>query len=110
MATDPEAAATLDPLVRTRILSRLGGAGQAVVAAGHHPVLRRAPADRLELRRWTMARCRVGAPRTQAEITDLSRPENTFERSQGKLLEVYRPVWTPDGHELLFETYFRYGG
>jgi hypothetical protein len=26
----------------------------------------------------------------------------------GKLLEVYRPVWTPGGQPLLFETYFRY--
>ena len=47
-------------------------------------------------------------PRTEADITDLSRPENRYERGEGKLLEVYRPVWTPDGTSLLFETYFRY--
>jgi signal transduction histidine kinase len=47
-------------------------------------------------------------PRIEADITDLSRPENRYERGQGKLLEVYRPVWTPDGTPLLFETYFRY--
>jgi len=46
--------------------------------------------------------------RTEADITDLSRPENRYERGQGRLLEVYRPVWTPDGTPLLFETYFRY--
>jgi signal transduction histidine kinase len=46
--------------------------------------------------------------RTEADITDLSRPENRYERGEGKLLEVYRPVWTPDGTPLLFETYFRY--
>ena len=26
----------------------------------------------------------------------------------GTLLEVYRPVWTPSGHQLLFEIYLRY--
>ena len=36
------------------------------------------------------------------------RPENEFERGQGKLLEVYRPVWTPTGRQLLFETYSPY--
>jgi two-component system, NarL family, sensor kinase len=49
---------------------------------------------------------RTGA--TEAEISDLSRPENRFERSQGRLLEVYRPIHTPSGTPLLFETYSRY--
>src|SRR4051812_33189409 len=30
-----------------------------------------------------------------AEVSDLSRPENRFERSQKKLLEVYLPIHTP---------------
>ena len=47
-------------------------------------------------------------PQVRAEISDLSQPENRFERGQGTLLEVYRPVWTPNGQPLLFETYFRY--
>ena len=47
-------------------------------------------------------------PHTSAEISDLTRPENQYERKYGKLLEVYRPVWTPAGKPLLFETYFRY--
>jgi two-component system NarL family sensor kinase len=46
--------------------------------------------------------------RTIAEVTDLQRPENEFERGKGKLLEVYRPVWTPSGQPLLFETYGPY--
>lgn len=45
------------------------------------------------------------SPTTRADVTDLREPENSFERGQGKLLEVYRPVWTPDGRPLLFETY-----
>jgi signal transduction histidine kinase len=43
-----------------------------------------------------------------AEVSDLSRPENRFERRYGKLLEVYLPVRTRGGNRLLFETYQRY--
>ena len=47
-------------------------------------------------------------PTTRAEVSDLQRPENRYEQGQGKLLEVYRPVWTPSGQALLFETYSPY--
>jgi hypothetical protein len=45
----------------------------------------------------------------EAELSDLSAPENRFERDQGRLLEVYLPVPTPGGQTLLFETYSRRG-
>jgi two-component system NarL family sensor kinase len=48
---------------------------------------------------------RTGA--TRAELSDLSGPENRFERGQGDLYEVYVPVRAPDGTLLLFETYQR---
>lgn len=44
-----------------------------------------------------------------ADVSDLSAPENQYERSFGKLLEVYLPIRTPGGERLLFEAYFRYG-
>ncbi len=44
----------------------------------------------------------------EAEVSDLAKPENRFERSQGKLLEVYLPIRAPNGERLLFEAYFRY--
>src|SRR3954453_2586053 len=44
----------------------------------------------------------------EAEVSDLSRPENRFERKFKKLLEVYLPITGPDGKPLLFETYERY--
>ena len=50
--------------------------------------------------------CETGSPR--AELSDLSRPENQFERSAGRLLEVYRAIRTPDGQPLLLETYSTY--
>lgn len=43
-----------------------------------------------------------------AAVSDLSQPENRYERTYGKLLEVYLPVRAPDGSRLLFEAYFRY--
>ena len=48
-------------------------------------------------------------PRTRAEISSLDRDENTLDRSAGsKLVEVYRPVWTPSGQKVLFEIYAPY--
>lgn len=42
-----------------------------------------------------------------AEVSDLSGPENRFERGFGDLLEVYTSIETPSGQRLLFETYQR---
>jgi two-component system NarL family sensor kinase len=41
----------------------------------------------------------------EAEVSDLSAPENRYERQFGELLEVYTQSETPDGIPLLFETY-----
>lgn len=46
---------------------------------------------------------------TQVEVTDLNRPENKLDREQGKLLEAYTRIRTPDGTPLLFEIYQRFG-
>jgi signal transduction histidine kinase len=45
---------------------------------------------------------------TRAELSDLNRPENRFERSAGRLLEVYRVIRTPSGRPMLLETYSSY--
>jgi signal transduction histidine kinase len=42
-----------------------------------------------------------------AELSDVSRPENRFERGFGEVFEVYTAIQTPDGTPLLFETYQR---
>lgn len=39
----------------------------------------------------------------EAELSDLDRPENRYERGQGKLLEAYTTLQAPDGTPLLFE-------
>jgi signal transduction histidine kinase len=44
----------------------------------------------------------------EAELSDLSRPENRYERQEGKLLEAYTPIRTDGGRQVLFETYQRF--
>jgi signal transduction histidine kinase len=50
----------------------------------------------------------ITSGRINAEVSDLSKPENRYERPWGKLLEVYLPIRTPSGTPLLFEAYYRY--
>jgi signal transduction histidine kinase len=47
-------------------------------------------------------------PQTRADVSDLTAPENRLERGRGKMLEVYRPIWTPSGKPVLFEIYSQY--
>ena len=53
-------------------------------------------------------RSSLAAGHTEAEVSDLTRPENRFERRFDKLLEVYLQIRAPGGQPLLFETYERY--
>lgn len=46
---------------------------------------------------------------SDAELSDLSKPENRLERQSGKLLEAYTPIRTPNGTPVLFEIYQRFG-
>ncbi len=43
-----------------------------------------------------------------AGVSNLAKPENRYERSYHKLLEVYLPIRSPSGQRLLFEAYFRF--
>jgi two-component system NarL family sensor kinase len=117
--TDPMAASpaqarlALDPLVRHWLGGEGAGEGEMarvkIWTAGGTVLYSDEP--RLTGQTFPLngdSRAALSSPRTEADITDLSRPENRFERGQGQLLEVYRPVWTPDGTPLLFETYFRF--
>ncbi len=46
--------------------------------------------------------------RADADISNLSEPENRFERGDGKLVEVYLGIRSAQGKPLLYETYQRY--
>jgi two-component system NarL family sensor kinase len=45
---------------------------------------------------------------SEAELSDLKKPENLYERDKGKLLEAHTVIRTPDGTPLLFEIYQRF--
>ncbi len=42
---------------------------------------------------------------SNAEVTDLTRPENRFESGSGEIVEVYTRLTSPEGQPLLFESY-----
>ncbi|KAA9111427.1 sensor histidine kinase [Microbacterium rhizomatis] len=104
---DAAAVAAFDALVREQVL------GQSVVRVKlWQPDGQVVYADEPQLigRSFPLSadqRAALSAPQVRAEVSDLSSSENQFE-SGGRLLEVYRPVWAPDGRELLFEMYSPY--
>jgi signal transduction histidine kinase len=109
VATDTGTAReALDPLVRGRLL---GGSLVRVKVWTPSGEIIYSDETRLAGTRFVLdsdARAAFTEVSVEANVTDLSRPENRYERRQGKLLEVYRPVWTPSGSPLLFEAYYTY--
>ena len=106
---DPAAYAALDQVVRARVLPN--GIVRVKLWAPDGRIVY-ADETRLVGQHFALGdeqRETLVAPQTRAEVSDLDRSENEFERYGGKLLEVYRPVWTPSGSELLFEVYGDYG-
>lgn len=53
-------------------------------------------------------RAAVLSGEVDADVSDLHRPENRFERQFGKLLEVYLPIRDTAGRRVLYEQYERY--
>jgi signal transduction histidine kinase len=105
---DPAALAALNRVVRHQVLSSSlvrvklwTAAGRVVYSDEPRLIGQTFPLGNQE-------RAALARPAVYAEVSDLQRPENRYERGFGKLLEVYRPVWTPSGQPLLFETYSPY--
>jgi two-component system NarL family sensor kinase len=105
---DPAAIARLDRLVRDRVIVdpvvrvKLWTPDGRIVYSDEH---------RLIGARYALSdedRASYKSSEVDAEISDLDRPENRFEKPFQKLLEVYLPVRTPGGKPLLFESYLRY--
>lgn len=109
LAGDPAAVAAFDKLVRSRILGNGVVRVKVWTAAG---AIRYSDQPDLIGKRFGLDPEEAEVlrhPRTVAEISDLSRPENALDQRIGnKLVEVYRPVWTSTGHEALFEIYTPY--
>jgi two-component system, NarL family, sensor kinase len=107
---DPKALARFDRTIRRRVLSsssivriklwtqdgRIVYSDEPRLVGARYPLT---PEDREEF---------VGN-RVDAEVSDLSKPENRFERSFGKLIEVYAALSTPTGTPVRYEAYYRSG-
>ena len=103
----PEAIAAVDRIVQERVLGERvvrvklwARDGRIVYSDEPRLIGARFPLDEEKL-----DVLRSGA--TNASLSDLSGPENRYERGQGDLYEVYLPIRAPDGTPLLFETYQR---
>jgi signal transduction histidine kinase len=105
---DPAARAQLDRVVRRRVLSgdftrvKIWSPGGRILYSDRPELV----GQRYELGSDDLEIFSSGG--VDAGISDLTRPENRFERDFGKLLEVYMPLRTPGGKPVLFETYLRF--
>lgn len=105
-AGDPAAVATFDALVRARVLSdevvrvKMWNRDGVVVYSDEPRLI----GTQYDLDEEELEVLNSGG-QAVAEASDLQRPENRFDAGHGPLLEVYLPVWAPNGDTLLFETY-----
>ncbi len=106
---DPRALARLDDVVLGQVLA---GSIVRVKVWSQNGTILYSDEPSLIGRRFTLGAEERQLLRTggsEAELSDLSRPENRLERSAGKLLEAYTPIRTPNGTPVLFEIYQRFG-
>jgi two-component system, NarL family, sensor kinase len=108
LANDPAARRRVDRIVRQRVLSpdvvrvKIWTPNGRIVYSDEPRLIN----SRYQLGDDELDALRTGA--VDAELSDLSLPENRFDRGHGELLEVYLPLETPDGRSFLFETYQRF--
>lgn len=108
LRSDPNTIHRLDDLVRSRVLSdsivrvKIWKEDGTILYSDEHAMIGQRFALGEEERELFESN---GA---DAELSDLDKPENRYERGQGKLLEAYTTMKTPDGTPLLFEMYQRF--
>jgi signal transduction histidine kinase len=105
---DPKQVAVVDRLVRAKILSEDGIVRVKLWDSTGHIVY--SDLHSLRGRRFDLPedeREAFDTGKSAAELTDLSREENRFDKLSGKLLEVYLPIRSVEGKALLFELYQR---
>ncbi|MDX6671898.1 MAG: two-component system, NarL family, sensor kinase [Solirubrobacteraceae bacterium] len=106
----PRALARLDALVRSQILD--GSVVRVKLWSADGTILY-SDEPRLIGKRFALAaderRILRGGGGADAELSDLSKPENRYERHEGKLLEAHTVIRTPGGTPVLFEIYQRFG-
>ncbi|MFN8112257.1 MAG: sensor histidine kinase [Solirubrobacterales bacterium] len=108
LAGDPAAIERFDRLIRTDVLSdqivrvKLWDEDGRIVYSDEPRLI----GQKFELGGDERDALRTGSP--DAELSDVSEPENRYERPFGELLEAYSRIRAPNGEPLLFETYTRY--
>lgn len=108
LAGQPAAITALDRTVRARLLEdpvvrvKIWEAGGRIVYSDEHRLI----GARYPLRDEEANALRTGG--VAAEVSDLTRPENRFERQYHKLLEVYLGLKSTNGKPVLFELYQRF--
>jgi two-component system, NarL family, sensor kinase len=108
LGNDRQALAELDRLVRARILT--GSSVVRVKIWDQAGDIVYSDEPRLIGARYAIPpdeRDEFTTSTIDAEVSDLSKPENRFERSFGKLLEVYVGLTTPSGKHVRYEEYYR---
>jgi signal transduction histidine kinase len=108
LSGDGAAVARLDRVVRRYVLRdpvvrvKLWDASGRILYSDQHELI----GSRYRLGADELAALRSAG--VAAEVSDLTKPENRFERHFSKLLEVYLGIPAPDGQPLLYEEYLRY--
>ena len=105
---DPKALRDLDQVIRRRVLRDSlvvrvkiwDRSGRIVYSDEPRLIGARYPISDEELKEFDTSRI-------DADISDLSKPENRFELRFGKLLEVYATLQAPSGELLRYEEYYR---
>jgi two-component system, NarL family, sensor kinase len=111
VASQPAAVAAFDRVVHRQVLGgwlvrvKIWDASSRIVYSDEPRLIGRQFAlepDALQLLHAGASGAVVG------RLSDLTEPENRYERSFGKLYEAYTVTRSPEGQPLLFEAYFRY--
>jgi signal transduction histidine kinase len=115
LAGDPEALARLDRVVRRRILAPARTGVQPDNSIVRIKIwdtdgsIVYSDEPRLVGKRFTLPedlREALESRKASADVSDLGRPENRFERGRGRLVEVYQPMRVADRRLVLLEAYF----
>jgi signal transduction histidine kinase len=105
---DPDALADVDDVVQTQILGesvvrvKLWSADGTILYSDEPALI----GQRFELGSEEAELFESGG--AEAELSDLSEPENRYERQEGELLEAHTPIRTAEGTQVLFEIYQRF--
>jgi signal transduction histidine kinase len=105
---DPEAIARLDDVVQSQVLAgsivrvKLWSENGTVLYSDEPALI----GQRFKLGPDEVTLLRTGG--AEAELSDLSAPENRYERQESKLLEAHTAIRTPNGTPVLFEIYQRF--